>query len=172
MFLSCAWFAKIVKDAYRIKRWKIEVGDKVFINRGEGRGSTGNVILVDHERNALKVKGQKLFNLKTPEGEETRLERFTHYSNVNLVDPILNKPTRIRVELANDGSMIRISKKSGAVIPLPDRIDDTPDPATIVEGEKDTSPEVALLKTYHAEQEVATMKNVRQRMRKYNHDLH
>jgi len=172
MFASFGLFTKLVKDAFRIPRWRLEVGDLVEVNSGACRGRSGRVTVVDHTRNALKVKGLKLLNVAHPEGGRRNVERFIHYSNVNLVDPILKQPTRIAVRLAPDGSLIRISKKSGAVIPLPDRVRTEVDTSEAVEGAKDTSPEVALQKTYHSEHEVATMKNVRQKMRKYNHDLH
>ena len=42
-------------------------------------------------------------------------------SNVNLVDPTTNEPTKIRYGFLEDGSTVRISKKSGAIIPKPDR---------------------------------------------------
>lgn len=42
-------------------------------------------------------------------------------SNVALVDPTLNKPTRIRYGFLEDGTKVRISKKSGTIIPTPDR---------------------------------------------------
>ena len=42
-------------------------------------------------------------------------------SNVNLVDPTTNQPTKIRYGFLEDGTSVRISKKSGAIIPKPDR---------------------------------------------------
>ena len=172
LFVCCAHFAKIVKNTFRIPRWKIEVGDLVQIISGCDRGGVGKVTVVDHTRNSLKVEGKKTMEITDQSGKRVKVERFIHYSNVNLVDPITRVPTRIATETGPDGSMIRISKRSGAVIPLPDRLVVARDLSKIVDGDKDTIPEVALQKTFHSEHEVATMKNVRQRMKKYNYDLH
>ena len=171
MFVTSTCLAKVVKDAFRIPRWKIEGGDLVQIISGADRG-VGKVSVVDHTRNALKVEGKKTMEVTDQSGKRVKVERFIHYSNVNLVDPITRIPTRIAVETGPDGSMIRVSKRSGAVIPLPDRPVVVKDISKLVDSSKDTAPEVALQKTFHSEHEVATMKNVRRRMRKYNHDLH
>lgn len=50
-----------------------------------------------------------------------RKEFPIHVSNVQLVDPSLNEPTKIKYGYLEDGSKVRISKKSGAIIPKPDR---------------------------------------------------
>ena len=42
------------------------------------------------------------------------------YSYVNLVDPVTNQPTRISYSFLEDGTKVRVAKKSGAVIPRPD----------------------------------------------------
>jgi len=44
-----------------------------------------------------------------------------HVSNVSLLDPESGKPTRIKYGFLEDGLKVRISKKSGALIPKPDR---------------------------------------------------
>jgi large subunit ribosomal protein L24 len=167
--LSC--FTKLVKPQFRIAQWKIDVGDNVYIRSGKWKGGQGEVICVDHARNSLKVKGQVTMKMKDAKGEYVNVERFIHYSNVNLIDPILKVPTRIKTEFGPDGGMIRISKKSGAVIPLPDQLETRRNSFLSVESAKDTLPEVALQQTFHIEQETATMKNVRQKMKKYNYDL-
>jgi len=43
-----------------------------------------------------------------------------HYSNVNLVDPVTGLPTRVTRKLLEDGTKVRIAKKSGAIIPRPE----------------------------------------------------
>ena len=47
-------------------------------------------------------------------------ERSIHYSNVNLVDPVSGLPTRISRKFLEDGTKVRIAKRSGAVIPRPE----------------------------------------------------
>lgn len=45
------------------------------------------------------------------------MERSIHYSNVNLVDPVTGFPTRVNYSFLEDGTKVRISKRSGAIIP-------------------------------------------------------
>ena len=46
-----------------------------------------------------------------------------HISTVSLIDPEQNVPTRIKYGFLEDGSKVRVSKKSGAVIPKPERLE-------------------------------------------------
>ena len=73
-----------------------------------------------------------------------------HVSNVSLIDPESATPTRIRYGFLEDGSKARISKKSGALIPKPDRsalkyMNRTKGKEA---GPNDTKPEDVLEKTY------------------------
>jgi len=43
-----------------------------------------------------------------------------HYSNVNLVDPVTGLPTRVGRKVLEDGTKVRVAKKSGALIPRPE----------------------------------------------------
>ena len=77
-------------------------------------------------------------------------ESPVHVSNVSLIDPETVKPTRIRYGFLEDGTKVRIAKKSGAVIPKPDRsalkyMNRTKGKET---GPNDTKPEDVLEKTY------------------------
>ncbi len=63
------------------------------------------------------IKGDTERGLK---GRQVMRERSIHYSNVNLVDPVTNKPTRITKKFLEDGTKVRVSKKSGAIIPRPE----------------------------------------------------
>ena len=42
-----------------------------------------------------------------------------HYSNVNLVDPSIGKPTRVAIRFTEEGEKVRVSKKTGTIIPKP-----------------------------------------------------
>ena len=52
--------------------------------------------------------------------ETVMSERSIHYSNLNLVDPVTGFPTKINWSYLEDGTKVRISKRSGAIIPKPD----------------------------------------------------
>ena len=80
-------------------------------------------------------------------------EHPVHVSNVALLDPDLNQPTRIRIGYLEDGAKVRVSKKSGAIIPKPDRSNLTYLARTkdTKPGPLDTVPEAVLKKTYAGE---------------------
>eukprot|EP00352_Strombidinopsis_acuminata_P004711 CAMPEP_0176355110 /NCGR_PEP_ID=MMETSP0126-20121128/13060_1 /TAXON_ID=141414 ORGANISM="Strombidinopsis acuminatum, Strain SPMC142" /NCGR_SAMPLE_ID=MMETSP0126 /ASSEMBLY_ACC=CAM_ASM_000229 /LENGTH=78 /DNA_ID=CAMNT_0017707619 /DNA_START=285 /DNA_END=521 /DNA_ORIENTATION=+ len=46
-----------------------------------------------------------------------------HVSNVGLIDPELNRAVRVKNAYLEDGTKVRVSKKTGAVIPKPARDD-------------------------------------------------
>lgn len=76
-----------------------------------------------------------------------------HVSNVSLIDPEKNVPTRISYGFLEDGTKVRISKKSGALIPKPDRSNLTYINRTKGKeaGPSDTKPEDVIEKTYKGE---------------------
>merc|ERR1712232_551921 len=64
--------------------------------------------------------------------------RSLHYSNVNLVDPVTGLPTRVSKRYLEDGSKVRVSKRSGAVIPRPDILTVRRNPLSQHIGDKDS----------------------------------
>ena len=46
-----------------------------------------------------------------------------HVSNVGLVDPELNRAVKVKTAYLEDGTKVRVSKKTGTVIPKPERAD-------------------------------------------------
>ena len=100
---------------------KIKKGDKVEIIAGKDRGKRGEVIFVDPKN--LKVIVKKI-NLVTKhvkpkqmgqKGERITVELPIDMSNVALVCPHTDKPTRVGFKIKN-GIKVRISKKSGKEI--------------------------------------------------------
>ena len=80
-------------------------------------------------------------------------EHPIHVSNVALIDPDLGVPTRIRTGYLEDGTKVRVSKKTGAIIPKPDRSNMTYLARTKDRkaGPLDTPPDAVLKKTYGGE---------------------
>ncbi len=100
---------------------KIKKGDKVEILAGKDRGKRGEVIHVDPK--SLKVTVKKM-NMVTrhvkpkqmgQKGERITVESPIDISNVGLVCPHTDKPTRVGFKVSK-GSKVRISKKSGKEI--------------------------------------------------------
>jgi large subunit ribosomal protein L24 len=100
---------------------KIRKGDNVVVIAGAHKGSTGTVARVLPERDQVVVEGVNRVKRhmkptpRSPEGGIVEKDMPIHISNVMLVDPETNKPTRVRFETA-DGKKVRVAVKSGKVI--------------------------------------------------------
>jgi large subunit ribosomal protein L24 len=101
----------------------IKKDDLVQVTTGkkENKGKQGKVLSVDTKNNRVVVEGVNIItkhvrpNNINPEGGIVKKEGPIHASNVMLVDPKTNKPTRVGKEI-KDGKKVRVSKKSGTVI--------------------------------------------------------
>lgn len=100
---------------------KIKTGDTVQVMAGKDKGKTGKVTQVFPEAERVVVEGtnfmKKHVRARSAEqkGQIIQLSAPMHISNVMLVDPSNNKPTRVKIEL-RDGKKVRIAKKTGTVI--------------------------------------------------------
>ncbi|MBF0478715.1 MAG: 50S ribosomal protein L24 [Candidatus Omnitrophica bacterium] len=100
----------------------IKKNDQVMVIAGKDKGKTGKVLQVMLAEGRILVEGinfQKKAVRKSqenPNGGHLDIEKSIHISNVMLLDKKLNKPSRFGVKILNDGSKVRISKKSGEVI--------------------------------------------------------
>ena len=100
----------------------IKKGDTVYVNAGEDKGKTGKVVkvLVDKQRAVVEgvnivSKSQKP-SAKNPQGGFVKMEAPIHISNLNVLDPQSNKPTRIGRRKNEEGKLVRYAKKSGEEI--------------------------------------------------------
>ncbi len=120
----------MARAARRQKREKapgmrIRRDDTVAIIAGKDKGKTGKVLRTDPKRQKVYVehlnmvkRHQRPTSVKdTSKGGQVGgivdKEGPIHVSNVMLVDPSNNKPTRVRVERSGDGRRKRISAKTG-----------------------------------------------------------
>ncbi|SJK86425.1 Probable 39S ribosomal protein L24 mitochondrial [Babesia microti strain RI] len=158
---------KIVHPRNIIRYWKYAKGDKVKVISGRDKGKIDEIIQCDRLRNQVKVRGCNMRKMVI-NGKRVEIEKKIHYSNVQLIDPTINEPTRISLKFDENNNPIRVSKKSGSVIPWPDKKER--EFKTYEDGIKDTAPEVALAKTYDYRKDVEMMRFVRQTMTKYNRD--
>ncbi|AEV95527.1 50S ribosomal protein L24 [Pediococcus claussenii] len=99
----------------------VKVGDKVRVISGKDKGKEGTIKKTLAKQNRVVVEGlnmvkkhQKPSNAN-PQGGILDLEAPIHASNVMLIDPSTNEPTRIGHKIV-DGKKVRISKKSGESI--------------------------------------------------------
>lgn len=107
-------------------KMKIRKGDRVMVKRGgeEDKGKIGEVIRVIPATNRIVVQG---INLQKKHQKQTQskgkqipsgiieFEAPISASNVMLIDPKDNQPTKVRLE-RKDGVSVRISKRTGTKI--------------------------------------------------------
>ena len=113
------------RHARKAERVAVHVrkGDTVRVMRGDDKGKTGEVIRVFPKRGRVTVKGVNIVkrHRKARRAEEqsaiVEMEAPIHASNVMLIDPKKDVPTRIRMRIDEDGTKERISVKSGDAIP-------------------------------------------------------
>lgn len=100
---------------------KIKKGDNVEIIAGKDRGKRGEVLHVLPTLEKVVVKGANLMKRHIrarrdgEKGQRVEKEAPLHSSNVMLVCPHTDKPTRIGYKVEG-GEKIRISKQSGKAI--------------------------------------------------------
>ena len=102
------------------KRAKVRKGDQVVVIAGRDNGKRGRVLEVDPAAAKVKVEGvavvkhhQKANPGAGRGGGILEKEAFISISNVQLIDPQSGKPTRVRYEVAEDGSKTRVAARSG-----------------------------------------------------------
>jgi large subunit ribosomal protein L24 len=96
-----------------------KTGDKVVVISGKDKGKEGKIIKVLRNENRVVVEGVNIVKKHVKgngqqAGSITEVEAAIHASNVMIVDPKTNKPTRIGHSINKDGKKIRVTKKSNS----------------------------------------------------------
>jgi large subunit ribosomal protein L24 len=100
----------------------IRKGDTVVILAGNDKTKTGKVLEVFSDKNRAIVEGINMVtkhqkpSAGKPEGGIKKMEGTIHISNLMLVEPSNNKPTRTGRKLNEKGKLQRYSKKTGEFI--------------------------------------------------------
>ncbi|GEN95309.1 50S ribosomal protein L24 [Pediococcus ethanolidurans] len=99
----------------------VKNGDKVRVISGKEKGKEGTIIKTLAKKNRVVVEGlnkvkkhQKASN-ENPQGGILDVEAAIDASNVMLIDPSTNEPTRVGYKVV-DGKKVRFAKKSGETI--------------------------------------------------------
>lgn len=100
---------------------KLKKGDKVVVLTGRDKGKTGEVLKAFPRDNKVIVQGVNMIKRHTKPSTATQggiIEREAkiHASNVAHLDPKENKPTRVGFKKLEDGTKVRVAKRSGEVI--------------------------------------------------------
>ena len=101
---------------------KIKKGDRVQVLTGRDKGKRGEVIAVNPSKERALVQGvnmvkrhRKPQGLNQPGGIQEK-EAPIHLSNLALIDPKSDKPTRVGFKLLDDGKKVRVARPSGEVL--------------------------------------------------------
>ena len=100
----------------------IKKGDTVIVLAGDDKGKQGKILEVITEKQRAVVEGVNIIkkhtkpNAKYPQGGIIELEAPIHISNLQLIDPKTNIPTRTGRKVGENGKLVRVAKKSGEEI--------------------------------------------------------
>jgi large subunit ribosomal protein L24 len=109
------------------KSMRVKTDDQVILTAGKDAGKTGRVVRTDPKKRRVYVEGLNMIkrherprsqgDLKNAQaGGIVEKEGPIDVSNVMLLDPKGNKPTRIGVRRDEGGKRVRYAKRSGTAI--------------------------------------------------------
>ncbi|MBT3786395.1 50S ribosomal protein L24 [bacterium] len=102
-------------------KFRIKKGDLVEVISGREKGKRGTIIKVDKAKDRVYVEQVNLIkkHVKSREGRPGEImekEAGIHVSNVMAVDPGTEKVSRVGFKVLDDGTKVRIAKKSGEML--------------------------------------------------------
>ena len=100
---------------------KIKKGDRVVVTAGRDKGKRGEVRQVMPTEGRAIVAGVNLVRRHTRQTPQTEggiitKESTIHLSNLAILDPKTDKPTRVGFKILDDGRKVRVAKRSGDLI--------------------------------------------------------
>jgi large subunit ribosomal protein L24 len=100
---------------------KIRKGDRVKVITGRSRGKIGDVLRVIAAEQRVVVSGVNVIKRHTKpsrsdSGGIIEREAAIHVSNVALIDPKTDKPTKVGFKFLEDGRKVRFARGSGETI--------------------------------------------------------
>ena len=102
-------------------KMKLKKGDPIMVISGKDKGKTGTIMHAYPATGKVMIEGVAVYKrsrkaaARGQSGSIIELPRAIDASNVMLVDPKTNKPTRIGRKVEN-GTVIRFAKKSGSTL--------------------------------------------------------
>ena len=100
----------------------VRKGDTVIVVAGKERGKKGKVLRVIPEKGRVVVERLNMIKKhqkptqKIRQGGIIEREGSIHLSNVMLVDPNSDKPTRVGMKELSDGKKVRVARRSGEML--------------------------------------------------------
>ena len=105
-----------------MRKRKIRKDDEVVVLAGRDKGKRGAVLRIITKTERVLVEGVNVTKRHVkptqaePQGGIVEREAPVHISNVALIDPDSNRPTRVRYRNLEDGRKVRVAARSGEVI--------------------------------------------------------
>ena len=101
---------------------RIRKGDRVLVISGADKGKRGDVLRVMPKEDRAVVQGVRMakhHRKQTGIGQPGGIieqEAAIHLSNLMLLDPKNDQPTRVGFRMLEDGRKVRVARKTGQVI--------------------------------------------------------
>ncbi len=102
---------------------RIRRNDQVMVISGKDRGKSGKVLRVFPATRRAVVQGVNFIKRHTRANPQRNVkggiverEAPLHMSNLMVIDPESNRPTRVGMKRLEDGRKVRIAKRSGAML--------------------------------------------------------
>ncbi|MEJ2628253.1 MAG: 50S ribosomal protein L24 [bacterium] len=98
---------------------KVVKNDNVLVLSGNNKGKSGRVLKVLPQKNRIIVEGINFIKKharptqKNPQGGIIEKEASIHVSNVMVICPKCNTPTRVGNKILDNGKKIRVCKNCG-----------------------------------------------------------
>ena len=98
---------------------KIKRGDRVVVITGKDKGKRGTIraVITKHDRVLVEgvnvVKKHQRARSQNQVSQIIEREAPIHISNVMLIDPNNDQPTRVTFRRREDGTLVRVGKRSG-----------------------------------------------------------
>ncbi|MFW0776395.1 MAG: 50S ribosomal protein L24 [Rickettsiales bacterium] len=100
---------------------KVKKGDEVIVLAGKDKGKKGKILQVIPDARRVVVDGVNMVKRHEKPGRGgpggiTEKAASLHVSNVALVDPKTGKGSRVGYKNLEDGTKVRVARRSGEVI--------------------------------------------------------
>ncbi len=103
---------------------RLRKGDEVAVIAGAHKGKTGRIVEVMTDSNRVRIEGVASAKRHVKPGRDPKMPNggiieklgSIHASNVMPIDPGTKKPTRVGMKTLEDGTRVRIAKKSGDML--------------------------------------------------------
>lgn len=103
------------------RKFKIKKGDKVIVTTGREKGKSGEVLRVLRQEDRVLVQGVNMIKRhqrpsQVSPGGILEKEAPLHISNVALIDPKSDLPTKVGYRMVEGDRKIRFARRSGEPI--------------------------------------------------------